>query len=195
MTDLGHGRGWATADLVASVHRIDAELGRPLQITSAGRTPAEQQTLRDRWDRGDRVGIAFQPATPAASPHVKGLAIDSDDHAYLAGPKGQAHGFTHPIANDYPHFVYDHSKDKTGGAQVDTTPSLANPFAAFTPIAQTLSDRNTWIRIGIGAIGVGLLTIAIARIFNASELGQEIIGPAKDGIGAATKLAKLAVTK
>ena len=74
--DLGYGRGWLDADAAASIRRIDAALGHPLQITEAGRSFFTQEQhwlkyLRDGWP------IALNPNTP--SEHQKGKAIDSNE--------------------------------------------------------------------------------------------------------------------
>jgi hypothetical protein len=70
--DLGHGRGWLLPQPAASLLRVDAQLGRPLQITSAGRT------VEDQLAQIAQVGLGVAVA-PEYSWHVKGLAIDSDD--------------------------------------------------------------------------------------------------------------------
>lgn len=40
------------------------------------RTAGEQAALRQRWDSGDREGLAARPATPEGSRHVRGTAFD-----------------------------------------------------------------------------------------------------------------------
>lgn len=189
--DLGHGRGWAAPDMAASIFRIDAELGSPLQITRAGATAVEQQNLLDRWNRGDRAGLSYKPAAPANSPHVTGEAIDSNNGTYLSGVKGKAHGFTHPLAGDKPHYVYVAGNDQYTGGLAVTSP-LASPFTAFGNIGTTLSDRNTWIRLGVGALGVLFLIIALARIFNQTELGQTVNKTISDTAKTGAELAVLA---
>ena len=44
------------------------------QVLSAYRSPAYQDELRARWDRGDRAGLAVRPAEQSA--HSEGRAID-----------------------------------------------------------------------------------------------------------------------
>lgn len=176
--------------MAASIARIDTELGSPLQITRAGATAAEQQTLLDRWNSGDRKGLTYKPASPATSPHVQGEAIDSDNGTYLSGVKGKAHGFTHPIPGDKPHYVYvvanDQYKDGSTGNQILNG---ANPFASFGSIGTTLSDRNTWVRIGLGALGVTFLIIAVIKIFSQTEFGKTVNKTVGDTVKTAATVA------
>ena len=111
-TKLSKGRGWLRSDAAASVARIDKLLGRALDINSAGRTRAQQLALLRRWAIGgkyNRPPYLYKPA--AVSPHESGLAIDTDDTAWMR-THGAAHGWTHPVASDVPHFVYVPAKDK-----------------------------------------------------------------------------------
>ena len=82
-TDLGGGRGWLDAPAAASIARIDAQLGRRLQITEAGRTRDRQAELRRDYERG-LPGAAFAlPPDPPEGPsiHQLGGAIDTDEWA------------------------------------------------------------------------------------------------------------------
>lgn len=80
-TDIGHGRGWLTPAAAASIARIDAQLGRPVQITEAGRSAEDADKNRAAW-------IAYQNGTGPKAPyalgadesvHCRGEATDSDD--------------------------------------------------------------------------------------------------------------------
>lgn len=75
MTDIGAGRGWLNASAAASIRRLDALLGHPMQITEAGRTWDQQNA---HWQHYLKYGkpIANRPGT---SLHESGLAIDSDE--------------------------------------------------------------------------------------------------------------------
>lgn len=79
---LSHGRGWLTAESAASIHRIDREIGHPLQITEAGRNWDEQN---EHWLTYLRVGypIALHPDAPSV--HQEGDAIDSDEAQQILG--------------------------------------------------------------------------------------------------------------
>lgn len=78
--DLAGGRGWAAPPAAASIHRIDAQLGRLADINEAGRS-------REKADENYRKWLAYQkggPWAPYALPadksvHVPGMAADSDD--------------------------------------------------------------------------------------------------------------------
>lgn len=79
--DLGGGRGWAAPDAAASIIRVDAQLGRTLQITEAGRTYERQAKLRADWEQR-KPGAAFAlPPDPPEGPseHQSGEAIDTDE--------------------------------------------------------------------------------------------------------------------
>lgn len=80
-TQLTNGRGWLAANHAASIARIDAELGHPLQITEAGRS-------KEKADANYAAYLAYLngtgPWAPIALPgdqsvHVFGGAIDSDE--------------------------------------------------------------------------------------------------------------------
>lgn len=180
-TDLGSGRGWLNADAAQSVFRIDAALGRALQITSAGRTLAQQQALINRWNAGgtaNRPPNLYQPAMPAsASPHVKGNALDTNEHAWMIA-NGPAFGWFHDVASDYVHFVYHPDRDSHAGGG--------------TGVQGTLWDQqrlNAWAaKDGAAALtedGVrGPLTIARIKDFQSKHglVVDGIAGPATDGV-------------
>jgi hypothetical protein len=70
-----YGVGPAIAVLYAIAYVVTEELGRtPPQIISGYRSAAYQQALQDRWDRGDRAGLAVRPA--ATSTHTDRRALD-----------------------------------------------------------------------------------------------------------------------
>ena len=107
---LSHGRGWLNADAAASLGRVDASIGHPLQVTEAGRSRAEQQA---HWDRYVRYlnGGPWAPlaAAPGSSPHEFGNAIDTNERlvALLA-----AHGWSRPLPVEPWHFVYNTNNDR-----------------------------------------------------------------------------------
>jgi len=104
-TPLSHGRGWLDAPAAASLHRIDAALGRPLQITSAGRTYQQQQALYEAY----LAGHGAFAAKPGTSPHEAGNAIDTDErHITLM----QEHGWHRPLSFEPWHFLYRASDDR-----------------------------------------------------------------------------------
>lgn len=109
-TDLGHGRGWLTPDPAASIHRIDAALGRPVQITSAGRTWDEQNADYQRYLRGQGA-YALHPDTPSV--HQRGAAVDSNESITL-GTLWDAHGWmlTALHHGEWWHREYDRDRDQ-----------------------------------------------------------------------------------
>lgn len=108
----------------ASLARVEDEKGRAIGISSAGRTPAEQQALINRWARGgaaNRPPFLFEPARPAsASPHVRngGEAIDVPNEADRAWMKIHAvdNGWSFPIPSDRVHAVYNPANDRAANA-------------------------------------------------------------------------------
>ena len=80
-TDLGHGRGWAADDAAASIFRIDAQLGRPVQITEAGRSAEDADKNYAAWIAYQNGGPWAPYALPASkSVHCRGEAVDSNEH-------------------------------------------------------------------------------------------------------------------
>lgn len=79
-TALTHDRGWASPAAAASIHRIDAQLGRPADINEAGRSREKADENYRKW----LEYLAGGPWAPFALPadesvHVTGDAADSDD--------------------------------------------------------------------------------------------------------------------
>lgn len=79
--DLGHGRGWASADAAASIARIDAALGHALQITEAGRSAEQADANYAAYQAylagtGPWAPLAYNAAN---SVHCWGAAIDTDE--------------------------------------------------------------------------------------------------------------------
>ncbi|MFE6733431.1 hypothetical protein [Microbacterium sp. NPDC057650] len=117
--DLGHGRGWLRADAAASLRRIDRQIGHPLQITWAGRSPAEQQKLIDKWQAGE--GAYAAPIDE--SPHPMGIAIDTDEGKHIADIM-TANGWRRPLKKEPWHWTYalardTHRNDPAPAAQAD----------------------------------------------------------------------------
>lgn len=94
---------WMRDDAAAAIDALEDKYG-VIRINRAGQTEAQQQSMIDKWDRGDRAGM-FEPKRPARlSTHVinGGEAVDvynyTDDRAKLEefgfewyGPKDPVH--------------------------------------------------------------------------------------------------------
>ena len=81
-TDLGHGRGWAADDAAASIFRIDAQIGHPVQITEAGRSAEDADKNYAAWIAYQNGGPWAPYALPASkSVHCRGEAVDSNEHS------------------------------------------------------------------------------------------------------------------
>lgn len=196
-TDLGHGRGWLADDAAKSVFHIDAALGRPLQITSAGRTKAENDALIARWNSGNRAGLTYQPSP--TSPHLSGLALDTNDHAWMLA-HGAPYGWIHDIPGDLVHFVYHANKDThTGEAGSVSFPDL-NPLdgvaaainTTFGPVQRAgawLTQPKNWVRVGIFTLGAVLLGYVAIKLFSETDAGQAITKTAESAVGTAAGVA------
>lgn len=102
---LGHNRGWLDRPAVESVKRIDYQIGRPLDVNSAGRTYAEQQQKWNEW----KAGTGAPANLPGTSVHEKGLALDSDDRFLALMTRN---GWWRPYAHEPWHFEYLERNDK-----------------------------------------------------------------------------------
>lgn len=86
MVDLSNGRGWLNPAEAASIARIDRHIGRPLQISEAGRSFFQQDRFHKAWLNGTG-NYALSPYGPprgnGPSIHQRGGAIDTDDWVTL----------------------------------------------------------------------------------------------------------------
>lgn len=166
MTDIGHGRGWLNADAAASLWRIDAEIGHPLQITDAGRTWEQQKANWDAWQNGTGSFAAY----PGTSPHEAGNAIDTNERLVEILHR---HGWRRPLAFEPWHFVYWPNLDNHLNESVEDemTPEQARQleavFQALFGAANVPANKTgkiTWAKpFGEkpGEAHYGLLDIAI----------------------------------
>lgn len=132
---LNKNRGRATLQCVWSIHRIDKQLGRLLDINSAWRDPIEQQRLYDAYRRyvngtGPWAPIAL---TPEQSVHCDGEAIDTDDNNAAMTRILNDNGWFHTVFRggvlvEPWHYEYDFKRDKyftgspAGEEEEDMTP-------------------------------------------------------------------------
>ena len=126
---------WLRDDAAAALNAYETKYGRR-QVNSAGRTPAEQQNLINRWDQGgtyNRPPYLYPPARPAtASNHVKdgGIAVDIGDYNVF---RQHAHefGFKWYGSGDVVHFDFIGWDGGTG---------------ASTGFSQTVQNQQRWLR-------------------------------------------------
>lgn len=120
---INGGRGRATLQCVQSIHRIDAQLGRLLDINSAWRDPLEQEKLYTAYrnyvnGNGPWAPIALKPED---SVHCDGEAIDSDDQSAAMVRILNDNGWYHTVYRNGVlvepwHYEYFPAKDKYFGA-------------------------------------------------------------------------------
>jgi len=112
--DLTGGRGWLNPAPAASIARIDRALGRPLQISEAGRSFFQQEKFYKAWLNGTG-NYALSPYAPSV--HQIGDAIDTDDwvhHTALLNEHGWFQTVFWPdgTLREGWHFEYDPSRDQ-----------------------------------------------------------------------------------
>lgn len=130
MVDLGHGRGWLNADAAASLWRVDAQIGHPLQVTDAGRTGEQQAHLRWLYENG----LGSYAAPRGESPHEQGNAIDTNERLVDIL---HDHGWRRPLAFEPWHFVYWPNYDNHIG-------SPASAGRTSTPPHRMENDMNLY---------------------------------------------------
>ncbi len=94
---LSNGRGWMADAAADSIARMDANYGRPVPITSAGRTYAEQAAAYQLYKSG-RGPLALPPGT---SVHEKGMACDFGNGAWGWLGQSKGLGWNGARANDF----------------------------------------------------------------------------------------------
>lgn len=119
---INGGRGRATLQCVWSIHRIDQQLGRYLDINSAWRDPQEQERLYSAYKAylngtGPWAPIAL---APEYSVHCDGEAIDTDDNntamTRILNDNGWFHTvFRNGVLVEPWHYEYDYKRDKFFG--------------------------------------------------------------------------------
>jgi hypothetical protein len=123
---INGGRGRATLQCVWSIHRIDAQLGRYLDINSAWRDPQEQEKLYQAYRNYQNGTGPWAPIAlrPEQSVHCDGEAIDTDDNnagmTRILNNNGWFHTVYHWVNGVYTlvepwHYEYDYRKDKFFG--------------------------------------------------------------------------------
>ncbi|MGO2091374.1 MAG: hypothetical protein ACTH34_05840, partial [Microbacterium gubbeenense] len=114
-TQLSNGRGWLDAPAAASLTRIDAEVGHPLDINEAGRTWAQQNAHYQRYQSFLAGGPWAPIALPAGSSiHEFGRAIDTDEQITTVLNR---HGWFHTVYRggvlvEPWHYEYDYTRDQ-----------------------------------------------------------------------------------
>lgn len=149
---INRGRGRATLSATQSIHRIDSQLGRLLDINSAWRDPFEQEKLYNAYQRDPKNNpIALAPED---SVHCKGEAIDSDD-GYNASIVRvlNSNGWFHTVyrvengvrvLKEPWHFEYTYSKDNfrggTPAGEADDSMSAQDVAALKTHMDQQFKN-------------------------------------------------------
>jgi hypothetical protein len=90
-------------ELVISLTKAARDLGRPITVTSAVRSPEEQQKLYDDWISGKSK---YPAAPPGKSRHGSGTAIDIDSkdaNALASAGLLAKYGLGQPVAGDPVH--------------------------------------------------------------------------------------------
>jgi peptidoglycan hydrolase-like protein with peptidoglycan-binding domain len=170
MTNLvNHPGFWMQADAAASLARFEAKYG-VIEISSAGRTEAEQQALINRYDKGgaaNRPPYLYDPARPAsASRHVfdGGIALDTNNQTIMH-EHGQEYGWYFNFAYDVVHFEYEIAHDQHRGAAASTPahPSTAAGYSIDTKNRQSFLNQYRGEHLTIDGLQGASTTAAIER--------------------------------
>lgn len=121
IVELTAERGWLDAPAAASVARIDAGLGRPLQVDAAGLTREFQIQLWQEWKDGIGVYSRHPDDETTPSAHPLGMAIDTldwFDHVDLLNEHGwfQTVLWDDGRVREQDHFEYDATRDQHAGS-------------------------------------------------------------------------------
>jgi len=131
---IGHGRGRLAPDAAASIARIDAQIGRPLDINSAWRDPELQDRMYEAWiayidGRGPKPDHGR--ALPSwSSVHCKGRAIDTDDQDL--GRVLNDHGWLRTASDEPWHYEYfahrDNHRNAPAGGNATQLPTEESEY-------------------------------------------------------------------
>lgn len=145
LVDLGHNRGQARLQMAQSVWRLDAKLGRPLDVNRAYADYASQMRYYLDWTAFKANPTAWRRANPGRSDpplalhpdqswHCKGMAIDTDDRL---GQSFLDAGFRFVVPSEPWHGQYYANLDKFFG---QPSSGGSTPFPIPTPIDQEEID-------------------------------------------------------
>lgn len=123
LVQLGHNRGQARLPMAQSIWRLDAKLGRPLDINRAYADYASQMRYYLEWTAFKANPSAWRRANPGRSDpplalhpdqswHCKGMAIDTDDRL---GQRFLDAGFRFVVTSEPWHGQYYANLDKHYG--------------------------------------------------------------------------------
>lgn len=138
---LSGSRGRLRPAAAASVARIDAALGRPLDINSAWRDPKQQDRLHAAYVRDPAHNPLALPSTQSI--HCRGTALDTDDHTPAMVRLLGEHGWQQTVYRNGKlvepwHFEYDPTRDRHRG---DPTPTATRRRNPDMPILSVSTDR------------------------------------------------------
>jgi len=149
---------------VWSIHRIDAQLGRYLDINSAWRDPQEQERLYTAYrsyvnGNGPWAPIALPPEQ---SVHCKGEAIDTDDNnaamTRILNNNGWFHTvFRNGVLVEPWHYEYDYKRDKFYGGQPAGSGSGSTPIEEDDMYSDKDRERDNTTARWIDLLGHNLL--------------------------------------
>lgn len=150
--DIGHGRGRLAPAAARSLSRIDAQLGRPLDVNSAWRDPEQQDRMHEAWvaylNGGPRPNHGR--ALPSwSSVHCKGRAIDTDDTALERILND--HGWFRTASDEPWHYEYfehrdNHRNEPAGGGVRPFDPITEQEYYDMEPLyVRTSPKASVWM--------------------------------------------------
>jgi len=185
---LNGNRGRATPQCVWSIHRIDAQLGRYLDINSAWRDPQEQERFYSAYRNYVNGNGPWAPIAlpPEQSVHCKGEAIDTDDNNSAMTRILNNNGWFHTVYRNGVlvepwHYEYDYKRDKFFGGQPsgsgstpieeeDMTPDESARLKNIESILAKLQNAILDPTIGISKSSAE----ASDRALNAAQISSEV---------------------
>lgn len=207
---LNGGRGRATLQCAWSIHRIDQQLGRLLDINSAWRDPQEQERFYQAYIRDPKNNPIALP--PEKSVHCEGEAIDTDDNnaamTRILNNNGWFHTVFRWVNGVYTlvepwHYEYDYKRDKFFGGipagsaeqETDLTPDesarLNRVEATLNNVEQILARMQNAINDPSNGIFVNAAA-AEGNSSNAANISSEVRNLIKDpNVGILQSLRKL----
>lgn len=147
---------WLRDDAAAAINALEDKYG-VIRINSAGRTPAEQNELIRRWDRGgwqNRPPYLYEPARPAErSNHVANGGIAVDVYNYTSDrAKLNEFGFEWYGNGDRVHYTFIGRTSNTPPTSAAWNPfgisycaglqKIANLYGAGTEIDQRWGSKS-----------------------------------------------------
>lgn len=178
---LSHGRGTLPADAAASLHRLDAHLGRAVQVTEAGRTVERQLFLWEQYRAGvPGFNRALHPSDPLAN-HVllagRRGAVDSDEQT---GVPWAEHGWILTAGDEPWHREYFPDRDQHKDEDDMFTEEDRAMLTAIRDQVGGSHARKTSLRQDLDRVSKRVRRIEAAVNWLKTRIGGSVLNGAKN---------------